>query len=128
MITEILKDGDLGKIEGIAYKKHNGVVKINGRRKSLKKLDDFPMLNWNNFETEKYFKKKSYAAAKGLEDKEVRVMPVVTARGCAFRCTFCHFVFWNDPYRYRSPESILREISRNITLYDCNFISFLGRS
>ena len=123
VITEILKDGDLGKIEGIAYKKHNGVVKINGRRKSLKKLDDFPMLNWNNFETEKYFK-KSYAAAKGLEDKEVRVMPVVTARGCAFRCTFCHFVFWNDPYRYRSPESILREISRNITLYDCNFISF----
>ena len=51
-------------------------------------------------------------------------MPVVTARGCAFRCTFCHFVFWNDPYRYRSPENILAEIKRNIELYNCNYISF----
>ena len=51
-------------------------------------------------------------------------MPVVTARGCAFRCTFCHFVFENDPYRYRSPENIILEIKRNIEQYDCNFISF----
>ena len=51
-------------------------------------------------------------------------MPVVTARGCAFRCTFCHFVFENDPYRYRSPQNIILEIKRNIQDYGCNYISF----
>ena len=81
------------------------------------------MINWDKFDTEKYFQ-KSYAAAKAIDDQKVRVMPVVTARGCAFRCTFCHFVFWNDPYRYRSPGNILGEIKRNIDVYGCNYISF----
>ena len=89
----------------------------------MKKLDDFPMINWDKFDTEKYFT-KSYAGAHAINDKQVRVMPVVTARGCAFRCTFCHFVFWNDPYRYRSPENIICELKRNITDFDCNYITF----
>ena len=83
----------------------------------MKKLDEFPMINWDKFDTEKYFT-KSYAGAHAINDKQVRVMPVVTARGCAFRCTFCHFVFWNDPYRYRSPENIICELKRNITDFD----------
>ena len=89
----------------------------------MKKLDEFPMINWDKFDTEKYFT-KSYAGAHAINDKQVRVMPVVTARGCAFRCTFCHFVFWNDPYRYRSPENIICELERNITDFDCNYITF----
>ena len=111
------------KIDGLAYKDRNGRVVVNNNRKGHKKLDDFPMINWEKFDTEKYFQ-KSYAAAKAIDDQKVRVMPVVTARGCAFRCTFCHFVFWNDPYRYRSPGNILAEIKRNIDVYGCNYISF----
>ena len=110
-------------VEGIAYKCRNGSIKINERRKSLKKLDEFPMINWDDFDTEKYFE-KSYAVAHAIDDKKVRVMPLVTARGCAFKCTFCHFVFWNDPYRYRSPENIILELKRNLNDYGCNYISF----
>ena len=51
-------------------------------------------------------------------------MPVVTARGCAFKCTFCHYVFWNDPYRYRSPNNIVSEIKRNISQFKANYITF----
>jgi radical SAM superfamily enzyme YgiQ (UPF0313 family) len=110
-------------VEGIAYKTKDGLVKINNKRKAFKKLDDFPMINWDKFETEKYFH-KSYAGAHAIDDRKVRVMPLVTARGCAFRCTFCHFVFWNDPYRYRSPENILLELKRNLNDYKCNYITF----
>ena len=123
LVRKIIEDAPWDKLEGLAYKKKNGEVVVNENRRGLKKLDDFPMINWQAFETEKYFQ-KSYAAAKAIDDQKVRVMPVVTARGCAFRCTFCHFVFWNDPYRYRSPENILAEIKRNIELYNCNYISF----
>jgi radical SAM superfamily enzyme YgiQ (UPF0313 family) len=111
------------EVEGIAYKTKDGAVKINKKRKAFKKLDDFPMINWDKFETEKYFH-KSYAGAHAIDDRKVRVMPLVTARGCAFRCTFCHFVFWNDPYRYRSPENILMELKRNLDDYNCNYITF----
>ena len=123
LVLAIIRNEDFTKITGIAYKKSDGTIAINPKRKGIKKLDEFPMINWNIFDTEAYFK-KSYAAAKALEGKEVRVMPVVTARGCAFRCTFCHFVFENDPYRYRSPQNIILEIRRNIEVYGCNYISF----
>ena len=123
LVRKIIKDESWDNLDGLAYKKKNGEVVVNKNRRGHKKLDDFPMINWQTFETEKYFQ-KSYAAAKAVDDQTVRVMPVVTARGCAFRCTFCHFVFWNDPYRYRSPENILAEIKRNIELYNCNYISF----
>ena len=123
LIMRLLKNEDWSDLHGIAFKDKTGKIKINPKRKSMKKLDDFPMINWEFFKTERYFE-KSYAAAKALDDKKVRVMPVVTARGCAFRCTFCHFVFWNDPYRYRSPDHIIAEIKRNIEMYGCNYISF----
>ncbi len=111
------------KVAGIAYKNKDGKIFVNEKRKGMKKLDDFPMINWDYFDTEKYFE-KSYAGAHAIDDKKVRVMPLVTARGCAFRCTFCHFVFWNDPYRYRSPENILLELKRNLVDYNCNYITF----
>ncbi len=123
LIKRILKDEPWENLDGLAFKKRTGEVIVNKNRQAQKKLDDFPMINWSKFDTEKYFS-KSYAAAKSIDDEAVRVMPVVTARGCAFRCTFCHFVFWNDPYRYRSPENILAEIKRNIDEYKCNYISF----
>jgi radical SAM superfamily enzyme YgiQ (UPF0313 family) len=53
-----------------------------------------------------------------------RSLPVITARGCAFKCTFCHYVFWNDPYRNRSPKSIVAEIKNLIEKYNVNCIEF----
>ncbi len=124
VVQKILRgDENWVQVAGIAYKNKDGKIIINEKRKGLKKLDDFPMINWENFNTEKYFE-KSYAGAHAIDDKKVRVMPLVTARGCAFRCTFCHFVFWNDPYRYRSPENILLELKRNLVDYNCNYITF----
>ena len=57
------------------------------------------------------------------DDKDMSI-PVNTARGCAFRCSFCHFGFWDDPYRHRSPDSILDEVERNISKYNTNTIAF----
>ena len=116
-------ENDWEQVEGIAFKDKNGKVTVNPRRSAVKKLDDFPMIDWSNFNTEKYFQ-NSYAFAHAIDDKKVRIMPITTARGCAFKCTFCHFVFWNDPYRYRSPESIIKELARNIEKYNCNYVSF----
>jgi radical SAM superfamily enzyme YgiQ (UPF0313 family) len=112
-------------IAGIVFKR-NGEIIRNQKRKAKKQIDDFPMVQWKYFNVEKYFE-KSYAGADGLvfdKGTRPRVMPVVSARGCVFRCTFCHFVFWDDPYRFRKPKSIIDEIKRNISVYGANYINF----
>ena len=81
VLKKLVKDEDIGSIQGIAFKNKNGRVIINDRRKAIKKLGEFPMINWNFFETEKYFK-KSYAAAKALKGKQVRVMSSYRKRLC----------------------------------------------
>lgn len=109
-------------IEGIAYRLHDGSFAVNDRRKAKVKIDEFPMINWEFFDIERYKKKK--ISLIDDEDPDDYAFPVNTARGCAFRCSFCHFVFWDDPYRYRSPDSIVDEVQRNVDKYGTNTISF----
>ena len=61
---------------------------------------------------------------RGQKREEMRALPVITARGCAFKCTFCHYVFWNDPYRNRKPKSILEEIKFLQKKYNVGYIEF----
>jgi len=117
---------DLSSVEGIAFKAADGSIVKNPRRKATSKIDDLPIIDWDLFEVSRYFE-KSYAGAQGLvfeDSPSPRVMPVSSARGCIFKCTFCHYVFWDDPYRYRSAESILKEIDRNISKYGATYINF----
>jgi len=51
-------------------------------------------------------------------------MPINTARGCVFKCTFCHYVYWHDPYRHRSAENVIAEIKQNQKKYNANFFNF----
>jgi len=125
VLTALENNISLGDVDGIAYKDVDGLVKITPRHKATTKLDDYPIVDWSPFNVEAYFD-KSYAGSSGLvydDHSRPRVMPVVTARGCVFRCTFCHFVTWDDPYRYRSPQNILEEIDRNITHYGADYIA-----
>jgi anaerobic magnesium-protoporphyrin IX monomethyl ester cyclase len=124
-VLEAFRKGvDLKDVSGIAYVNGTGSVVKNPRRKAHKKIDEFPIIDWGRFNVAKYFE-RSYAGAEGLVSDHVpRVMPVVAARGCVFKCTFCHYVFWDDPYRYRSPQNVLTEIRRDIEVYGANYINF----
>ena len=55
----------------------------------------------------------------------MRALPVITARGCAFKCSFCHFVFWDDPYRNRKAESVIEEIGLLQSKYNIKYINSL---
>ena len=124
-VLDALRDGtSLADIEGIAYRTPEGDVFVNPARKGTN-VNDLPMPNWDHFDTAAYLNwGNQLGFGSGRDDKEIVSMPVSTARGCAFRCTFCHFVFWDDPYRIRAPESVIEEVQRNLDVYGATFINF----
>ena len=122
-VEAIRLDKDLKNVEGIAFRDAQEKIIINPAREA-EKIDDLPMINWNYFDVEKYIAKAETMPDKDVSPEDMRSMPVVTARGCAFKCTFCHYVFWNDPYRNKSPESILAEIKYIMEKYNVNYIHF----
>jgi len=115
---------DLREVKGIAFRDNQGNIIENEARKAAQ-INDFPFINWDFFDVERYMKKPMVNLDRGMSTgNPERSLPVITARGCAFKCTFCHYVFWNDPYRNRSPKSIVAEIKHLIEKYNVNCIEF----
>ena len=112
---------DLKTVEGIVFKDAEGNIVLNEPRK-VGNINDFPIIEWDFFDVERYLNKPAVNTDRNPE--KMRVLPIITARGCAFKCTFCHYVFWNDPYRNRTPKSILTEIEFLINKYNVNYIEF----
>lgn len=114
---------ELHNVEGIAFIDNQAKYVQTSPRK-VGTLDDYNLIDWDLFEIERYLEKPPGVGDRDTKDEDVRALPVVSARGCAFKCTFCHYVFWNDPYRNRSPKNILEEIKRNIEKYHVDHINF----
>jgi anaerobic magnesium-protoporphyrin IX monomethyl ester cyclase len=90
----------LREIKGLAYW-NDGNIQYNEKQPLFDKLDDLPFPAWHLFPLAKYnsdFKKSS------------RNLPVMTSRGCPFKCTFCYKELFGNKFRMRSPESIVNEI------------------
>lgn len=116
----------LSAVAGIAFRDSSGKIVKNPKREAME-INSMPMLNWDFFDIPRYVGKSAHAVTLGANAAETKTtipMPISTARGCAFRCTFCHFVFWDDPYRFRSPENVLAEARRNMEKYGANYVNF----
>ncbi len=114
-------------IKGIIYRAKNGLIVNNGKRKAVKNIDDFPFPDWEMFDVQKYLtigRKHGASHSWFYKAEDAIPMPVNTARGCVFKCTFCHYVFWHDPYRHRSAENVIAEIRQLQEKYGANFFNF----
>lgn len=114
-------------IEGVVFRDSKGRVVYNGPRKAVRHIDDFPFPDWDLLDVERYLKQGT-TSVRGNPTQYARedsvVMPVITARGCVFKCTFCHYTYWNDPYRHRSPENVVAEIRQDQKKYGANYFNF----
>lgn len=113
---------DLYFVPGITFRDPGGQVIKTPKRKACD-IDTLPMPDWELFDIDTY-RARSTGTTFGSQKADVFSMPVSTARGCAFRCSFCHFVFWEDSYRYRNPDAVMTEIRRNIEYYGANYFNF----
>lgn len=115
---------DLTKVPGIAYRDSEGNIVKNPPRVACD-VAQLPLVDWSPFNVNRYVgAQRLLGMGKESGKDTILSMPVSTARGCVFKCSFCHYVYWNDPYRHRPPAHVLREIKRNMDLFGANYVNF----
>ena len=86
------------KVKGLIWRNENGEIIENEGRDRIQDLDGIPFPAFELFELDKYMDKK---------------LPIVTSRGCPYRCTYCSIFFtMGHKFRARSPENVVNEIEK----------------
>jgi len=129
-IVELLRcieNKDLLKhVEGICYKNGNDIV-ANPLRQPIVNIDEIPIPDWEIFDINLYISNISASLNEPLPPipkNEIRAMPVNTARGCPFKCTFCSHAFQAYKYRHRSIEMIIKEMQYYNEKWGINYFCF----
>ena len=96
------KESDFFKIQGLAFKQNNAIVKTE-RRTVIKNLDSLPFPAWDLIDMMPYRKM-------WLQHKGYFSMNVATTRGCPFKCNWCAKPIYGNRYNTRSPENVVLEL------------------
>jgi radical SAM superfamily enzyme YgiQ (UPF0313 family) len=125
LLDTISKGKPFDNIKGISFLKDRKVISTPARP-LIKDISNLAFINYSIFDIESYIQSSKVSASEPLmiPRDEVRALPVNTARGCIANCSFCYHVFRGLPYRYRSADSIVREIRFLIERYALNYIFF----
>ena len=106
----------LETVPGLAWLE-NGKLKKTPRAPLVHDLDSLPPIPYEKFPMHYYrMLRMPKVAATDF------CFPLMSARGCSFKCTFCYRM---DPgYRIRTPEPLLDEIEKLYKDYGINYIAF----
>jgi radical SAM superfamily enzyme YgiQ (UPF0313 family) len=103
-------------ITGVCYRDQRGEIVVTPDRPLVRNLDDLPIPKQHLLPLDKYrmpFLGKRYTW-------------VLTNRGCPYSCTYCfEGVVWGKSVRYRSAESIYRELEY-LALHNVRNVLFLA--
>ena len=92
MILAATNNYPISKIPGTASISKEGKYILNPVDQSCfpGSLDDLPMPKWEGLPFNKYEKISSPHGIDVTERKAQRYAPIITSRGCPFKCTYCH--------------------------------------
>jgi anaerobic magnesium-protoporphyrin IX monomethyl ester cyclase len=112
-------------LPGIAYRNGNEVF-VSKETPYISDLDSLSFPDYSLLDIEAYlpYTKKIIAEPHPLPISDLWSMPVNTARGCPFSCTFCYHAFINCSYRYYSFDRVVQYIKSLQEKYKVNYIHF----
>jgi len=116
LLQAVANHRPLKDVKGIAYRDGDKVI-INERRELIKDIDSLPMPAYQLFPVEYYrLMRLPHCANPDF------VMPVLSGRGCTFRCNFCYRM--DEGHRPRRNDAIIEEIKFLNKNYRINYIDF----
>jgi radical SAM superfamily enzyme YgiQ (UPF0313 family) len=91
MINNFFKYGNLSRVAGCIYSEGEKIItnKVNESCFPAH-LDDLAMPAWDKLPFEKYERISSPHGISVIDRGNVRYAPIMTSRGCPFRCSYCH--------------------------------------
>lgn len=123
-------DDDISDVAGIAYK-NDGNICVTQPRKLIS-FNNIPHIDFSIIDSFRYSSGKGedgtlvYLYPDLLQSTEdIKVFPIVTGLGCAYKCTFCINAFLGLRYRYRNAQDIIAECKRLEKEYGANFFLFM---
>lgn len=110
LMTELEKEGNIGQVDGLCYKR-NGDIVIKNKSLPLD-LNFLPMPDYGSFPAIEYIKHNQSL-------RGIRCISVLATRGCPYTCSFCAVketmgVRW----RAKSPEIVVDELEYLKNEYD----------
>lgn len=107
----------LRTMNGVSYINLLNQVIINKRRPLIKDIDSIPIPAYHLFDINNYrLLRMPHCSNRDF------VIPVLSGRGCTFKCNFCYRM--DEGFRPRSPESIIKEIKYLQRYYGITYIAF----
>jgi radical SAM superfamily enzyme YgiQ (UPF0313 family) len=102
----------LASVPGLAVRV-DGTPTATAARPRLRALDAWPRPAWDLFPLEPYLRHRGHGGvARG------RSLPVLTSRGCPYRCTFCSSPsMWTTRYERRDPARVVDELEAMVAAY-----------
>ncbi len=108
--VRLFKKKPLSEIKGIVTRESNDIGYCR-----LGNLDELPFPAWEEFNLKKY---------PGADPHQTNLeLPISTSRGCFGRCVFCARPYGRARI-HRSVDSVIGEIERNISDFNCQAIYF----
>ena len=110
----------LKNIQGFAYKFEENII-INNNEKFNKDLDNIDFPAWHKFDMRGYWNAGySHAPVK----KKTKFLPIISSRGCPYRCKFCVSPTLNPVWRHRSSKNVVDEMeyfNKHMDISDFHF-------
>jgi len=116
LLRTVARKKPLKTVLGIAYR-HAGRTIVNERRELIQDIDNIPMPAYDLFPVRDYRVLREPNA--GNTDF---VMPMISGRGCTFKCAFCYRM--DKGFRPRSVDGIIEEIKLLKADHGINYIAF----
>jgi len=106
----------LHQVKGLAFRQGDQVI-INERRPLIDNIDSIPFPAYHLFPIQ-YYRLLRMPHCR----KSDFIMPLLSGRGCTFKCNFCYRM--DEGFRPRSNESIIEEIKLLKKEYGITYIAF----
>jgi len=120
------KKRDWKRVDGIAFRDGENII-ITKKRKGVSSLKELPFPDYSLFKAEKYISVSKNAIPEPrppIPFNDLRGLPLNTARGCPFKCTFCNHAFKEYRYRYYPFKMVVGHIKLLQQIYKINYVFF----